>query len=291
MKLLTLNTHSLIEPDQEKKTEEFARLIAGEMPEVFALQEVNQLAEEQVLLDQELKGFVRCQDVSGAVRRGNYAAVLADCLNRRGVSYTWTWIGVKLGYDRYDEGLALFSLSPVLETDSFFISRTQEYTNWKTRKALGIRTAACRDTWFYTVHMGWWEDQEEPFQEQMDRLNHTLKKSGKTDKQLWLMGDFNSPADRLDQGYGYVCKNGWLDSYCLAGEKDNGITAGRFIDGWRDRREDMAGMNGSRGMRLDYLFSSRMVPVASSWVICNGINGPVVSDHYGVMIETEENEG
>lgn len=65
MKLLTLNTHSLIEPDQERKTEEFARLIAGEKPEIFALQEVNQLAGEEILPDQSLKGFVRCPDFRG----------------------------------------------------------------------------------------------------------------------------------------------------------------------------------------------------------------------------------
>ena len=42
MKLLTLNTHSLIEPDYEAKREIFVNFIAAEQPEVFALQEVNQ---------------------------------------------------------------------------------------------------------------------------------------------------------------------------------------------------------------------------------------------------------
>lgn len=44
MKLLTLNTHSLIEPDYEAKREIFVNFIAAEQPEVFALQEVNQTA-------------------------------------------------------------------------------------------------------------------------------------------------------------------------------------------------------------------------------------------------------
>ena len=39
MKLLTLNTHSLIEPDYEAKREIFVNFIATEQPEVFALQE------------------------------------------------------------------------------------------------------------------------------------------------------------------------------------------------------------------------------------------------------------
>ena len=44
MKLLTLNTHSLIEPEYEAKREIFVEFIAKEQPDVFALQEVNQTA-------------------------------------------------------------------------------------------------------------------------------------------------------------------------------------------------------------------------------------------------------
>ena len=44
MKLLTLNTHSLIEPYYEAMREIFVNLIAADQPEVFALQEVNQTA-------------------------------------------------------------------------------------------------------------------------------------------------------------------------------------------------------------------------------------------------------
>ena len=49
MKLLTLNTHSLIEPDYEAKREIFVDFIAREQPEVFALQEVNQTAAAPLL--------------------------------------------------------------------------------------------------------------------------------------------------------------------------------------------------------------------------------------------------
>ena len=42
MKIITLNTHSIIEPDYENKLIEFAKMIKTEKPDVFALQEVNQ---------------------------------------------------------------------------------------------------------------------------------------------------------------------------------------------------------------------------------------------------------
>ena len=49
MKLLTLNTHSLIIPEHEAKREIFVDFIAKEQPEVFALQEVNQTASAPLL--------------------------------------------------------------------------------------------------------------------------------------------------------------------------------------------------------------------------------------------------
>ncbi len=44
MKLITLNTHSLIEEHYEKKLRAFAEVIRKEKPDILAMQEVNQLA-------------------------------------------------------------------------------------------------------------------------------------------------------------------------------------------------------------------------------------------------------
>ena len=49
MKLLTLNTHSLIEPAYEVKRDAFVEFIRKEQPDVFALQEVNQTAAAPLL--------------------------------------------------------------------------------------------------------------------------------------------------------------------------------------------------------------------------------------------------
>lgn len=286
MKLMTMNVHSLVEEDYERKLVEFADAAAGEKPDILALQEVSQPAAEEVWPDEELEGFVRCRDVSMPVRRGNYAARLAGLLKERGFACSWTWLGAKIGYGRYDEGLAIFSRTPIAETDQFFISRCRDYQYWKTRKVLGIRTEAMKDTWFYTVHMGWWDDEEEPFLNQWNRLNQTLEETGKRKQNVWLMGDFNSPAEVRGQGYDLVCRSGWQDTYVLAEKKDGGITARPEIDGWKDRRSSGREKQ-ETGMRLDYLFCSRPVHVTESRVVCSGKREPVVSDHYGVIIETE----
>lgn len=284
MKLMTLNTHSLIEEHYEEKLQAFADTVLRERPDILAMQEVNQLAGELVLEEDELPGFVRCEGFSLPLRRGNHAARLAKLLAERGLCYSWTWISAKLGYDRYDEGMALFSLTPVTDVDQFRISRSSDYHYWKTRHVLGVRTESDPDTWFYTVHMGWWEDEEDPFAEQLERLNGTLfKKEGMAGTgNIWLLGDFNSPSAVRGEGYDCIRESGWLDSYELAETKDDGATVDHVIDGWRDRMAE------GESCRLDYIFTRKPRTVISSRVICNGVQEPVVSDHFGVLIEFEK---
>ena len=65
MKLLTLNTHSLAEEHADQKREIFAEMITQELPDIFALQEVNQrIEEEPVLMDGDPQ-YVPCRGFSG----------------------------------------------------------------------------------------------------------------------------------------------------------------------------------------------------------------------------------
>ena len=92
------------------------------------------------------------------------------------------------------------------------------------------------------------------------------------------MGDFNSPSHVRGQGFDCVQKSGWKDTYQLAREKDQGFTARGKIDGWRTGDE-------TQSMRIDYIWCSRDLIPRSSRVICNGLQEPVVSDHYGILLE------
>ena len=93
-------------------------------------------------------------------------------------------------------------------------------------------------------------------------------------------GRFNSPAHVRGEGRDLIRGFGWLDSYELARSKDSGITVGHAIDGWREQGD-------VSGMRIDYIWTSRKVPVRSSRVIFNGSCEPIVSDHYGIIVEYE----
>ena len=209
------------------------------------------------------------------IRADNHAFNLALLLARAGVSYQWTWTPAKAGYGIYDEGLAVLSRSPILGTSQFYITGIRDYENWKTRKILGINTRTeYGDESFYSVHMGWWNDSEEPFEGQWKRISRGL--APLSGKQLWLMGDFNSPAHVTGQGRDLILASGWFDAYDLAVSRDSGVTVANAIDGWREQGE-------ISGMRIDYIWTSRRVPVISIKTIYDGIYGPLVSDHFGII--------
>ncbi len=272
MKLLTLNTHSLVEENYPEKLKFFVAAIEKEQPDIIALQEVNQSISAPEVPAFKLTGFTLCGEIP--VKTDNHAYNTVKMLSERGVHYRWTWLGIKEGYGKYEEGIALLSKGEITEADILTVSRINDRRNWKTRKIIGIRTGG---QWFYSVHLGWWNDSDEPFQTQWEKLSaHTGKKG-----RVWLMGDFNSPAHVKSEGYDMIKSYGWYDTFTLANEKDSGITVGKDIDGWEDGVLP-------QGMRIDYIWCSERAEITSSQVIFNGSHYPVISDHYGVIIKTKD---
>nr|WP_325183342.1 endonuclease/exonuclease/phosphatase family protein [uncultured Oscillibacter sp.] len=281
MKLLTLNTHSLQGEDPEKNLEALAAFLLRERPGVAAFQEVNQLRDAAPADPRDWRGYVPAA-VGVSLRRGNFAAGLAARLQEAGVPCSWTWRPVKMGYDRFDEGLALFSLlAPIAEIDVICLSLRDDYGDWRTRKALGVRLED-RPDWFYSVHLGWWGDAD-PFRDQWARLE-----AGAAEKRargpVWLLGDFNAPAHVRGQGYDLVESSGWRDVFRLAGGDERGDTVRGAIDGWRERLPGEV----PEGMRIDYIWCSQTPEVRRAGVVLDGGDSPVVSDHFGVLAETEE---
>ena len=282
MKLLTLNTHSLQEENYGQKLEWFVEAILREKPDIIALQEVNQTCDAPVLDADQLAGQY---PVPGCmqIRQDNHAAAVARMLRSAGVDCWWAWIPIKRGYGKYDEGVAVLSLGrPIRCVDQFPVSKTSDYNSWRTRAVLGVQVEGLED-WFYSLHMGWWDDEVDRFLDQWKRLNCCIM-SKRMCGNVWLMGDFNAPDRVHGQSYEHIVASGWFDTYALAHSRDSGITVSGAIDGWKQRHvfkmED--------GMRLDYIWCSRKQEVRSSRIMFNGIKEPVVSDHFGILIDVKE---
>ena len=200
------------------------------------------------------------------------AAAVARMLEEAGCAYHWSWLPAKIGYDRYDEGMAVFSRAPITAAENLLLSQIDDYNNWKTRRALGI---CAGDVWYYAVHLGWWKDEEEPFADQWN----ILAAAAGAKPLAFLLGDFNSEADVRGEGYDLILRSGWQDTYRLARQRDDGYTVVQAIDGWRDAPDAAA------KKRIDQIWCSQAVPVHSSRVVFGGKQEPRVSDHAGVLIE------
>ncbi|MGY0401375.1 hypothetical protein [Carnobacterium jeotgali] len=92
---------------------------------------------------------------------------------------------------------------------------------------------------------------------------------------MFLLGDFNNPAHIKQEGYELVTQN-WFDTYHLAAQKDTGFTVADAIDGWSENQS---------GLRIDYIFANQPVKTISSQVIFNDNNEPIISDHFGIVVE------
>lgn len=282
MKILTLNTHSLQEENYPRKLKWFVESILREKPDIVALQEVNQTFNAELLPPDQLEGQYPVPGCMN-IRRDNHAANVARLLRQAGIDCYWAWIPVKLGYQRYDEGVAVLSLGRRIRcVDAFPISRTNDYLSWRTRAVLGIQVEGL-DDWFYTVHMGWWSDEADSFLDQWKTLNSCIM-SKRMCGPVWLLGDFNVPDTVPGQGYEQIVASGWIDTYTVASLRDGGVTALPGIDGWNRQPRNLP----PDGIRLDYIWCSRKNQIRSSRTMFTGEKEPVVSDHYGVLIDVKE---
>lgn len=262
MKLITLNTNSAEGETCQKQLNDFVETIIKEKPDVIALQEVNQTKSSGALQIGELDGMVLMQkDIP--VKKDNYAANAARLLEINGLRYNWVWIPVKTDDKNYDEGCALLSRMPIEKTD-IIVPYDKNNAAGDMRKIPGIKT---NGAWFYSVCIG--ENEKELLKKQLDKIN------GNTSDDVWLMGDFHCRADVRNEGYDLVCERGWYDTYELAKTKDTGFTV------------EAKSENICEKMRIDYIWKNKPENIVLSKVIFNGEEEPVISDHYGVMVETD----
>lgn len=260
MKLLTLNCHSWQEENQLEKIEHLAKVIQERNYDVIALQEVSQ--------------SIEAEHAHHNMKRDNYGLVLLDELAKLGVTgYSIVWDFAHIGYDVYEEGLAILTKHPIVKQDSFFISNSTDTTYWKTRKIVSVTVSyEGKEVTCYSCHLGWWNDEENPFSFQVEQLmNHV-----NAEELSFFLGDFNNNAHIRDEGYDYLRSKGLYDTYELAEEKDAGTTVKGKIAGWDENQEEL---------RIDLILSNQAVKVVSSQVIFNGVNKKVISDHFGVEVQ------
>jgi maltose 6'-phosphate phosphatase len=228
-------------------------------------------------------GYRAPTDVTLPIGQDHYALALAEALCRAGRSYHWCYLPIKLGYGKYDEGVALLWRGEAESLRVLQLSDTRDYGNWRRRMALGVQLDG---TWFYSVHTSRWDDPEEPFITQWQRLRDAVQ----AEDRVFLLGDFNCPADAPGQGYARMMADGWQDLFVCSGHSEGYRTVRGVIDGWKDASADLP-------RRIDYILckiKGVSVPFAKTLFDVDRGQRPV-SDHCGVMCEVyvpnEKGEG
>jgi maltose 6'-phosphate phosphatase len=186
------------------------------------------------------------------------------------------------GWDVWLEGSAILSKYPLGLTESRFISTPANNArdSWKSRNVpmAMIDVPELGSIAVFSVHAGWWDDSEEPFQAQYQRLLRWAAEVTKPASATILCGDFNVAA--ASPGYAFMTQGtGYADQYALA--NPDGMldaTIGSGADGWE---------TGGVGRRIDYILMNEDSPLEASrarHVFTDKYLGRV-SDHVGVYAE------
>ncbi|NRG32515.1 endonuclease/exonuclease/phosphatase family protein [Niallia circulans] len=277
MKLLTLNTHSWIEESPLEKLEAIMEQLLADSYDVISLQEVNQSMDAE---EAEVDSFFIAPNQDTVIKKDNFAFLLQQELKKEGLEYYWSWVPSHIGYDQYDEGIAILTRFKVTNARGILLSRKDDYTDYHTRKALEVSFQASeRNYLVYGLHLSWWQDETEsyPFLYEWNKLVEAWEAEARAGGCILLMGDFNNPAHIEEEGYSVVSKHPYLkDAYLDATVKNGSHTVEKKIDGWE---------NNSDLLRIDYIFVSSNLSVYSYETVFDGNTTPVVSDHFGVKVE------
>ncbi|MEZ7794446.1 endonuclease/exonuclease/phosphatase family protein [Niallia circulans] len=277
MKLLTLNTHSWIEERPLEKLKAIKEQLLADSYDVISLQEVNQSMDAEKA---EVDSFFIPPNQDTVIKKDNFAFLLQQELKKEGLEYYWSWVPSHIGYDQYDEGIAILTRFKVTNARGILLSRKDDYTDYHTRKALEVSFQASeRNYLVYGLHLSWWQDETEsyPFLYEWNKLVEAWEAEARAGGCILLMGDFNNPAHIEEEGYSVVSKHPYLkDAYLDATLKNGSHTVEKRIDGWE---------NNSDLLRIDYIFVSSNLSVYSYETVFDGRTTPVVSDHFGVKVE------
>ncbi|MCA9926078.1 MAG: endonuclease/exonuclease/phosphatase family protein [Anaerolineales bacterium] len=270
--MLTLNLHAYQEGKQAGDTiaarirsnvplfDRIAAAITGLDVDVICLQEVAEWRGEP-------------ETVPYGLADSNAARRIQQRLSGYHLMQDWS----HYAWETWREGTAILSKWPLYRTDSRYVTRSHAKTWWKSRNIVmaQVEKPGIGAVNLFSVHMGWWDDADEPFQAQFNALAAWADEADDGAAATFLCGDFNIGA--AGAGYDYVIAQGYADQYLQAnpgGMRDP--TIGSRIDGWEGNQAD--------GQRIDYIFMKQggRLAVQSAQIVFTESRYGRVSDHAGV---------
>jgi len=218
-----------------------------------------------VVFLQEVAQYADRPIINEDIKESNYGYELQQLLEEKGCNYFYTYHPIKFSFNKYDEGLGILSKYPLKDIESNYISRTQNYSNWKSRKYLKATIKPFdKDIDLLTVHLGW-DSREESYLAQCEKLVKAI-----TNDSTIIGGDFN-----VSCGTEYYQKTvdfGLIDLYGLDSIKKYDCTFENVLDVHIE------------SARIDYIFATQKYKVIEQEII---FKNPKVSDHFGIFMKIE----
>lgn len=248
MKIISLNLHSLKEDNQEEKLKRVSDFILKEDIDICLFQEVSQPKDAKILF--------------GNIREGSNILYLTKNLP----SYHLTSTFKKIGFQVFEEGLAILSKKELVNAGSAYLSKTHSFTNWLTRFTLFGEMDGIT---FFDIHLGWTIG-EETIEYQMDTLS---KMALEHTNPVFILGDYN--ACYKSEKYQYLMDKGFYSVMELL--KLDPLKYPTFIYPLDNGEED--------NRVIDHILMNQKIHIKDYQVLFN--ENPV-SDHNLIYLEIEQ---
>ena len=274
MRVLTLNLHCFQQPDALEKLKIVARAIAINRIDVICLQEAAQHQDSPVIAT-----------VEGVEIKADNAAhlIVTELRETFGLDFNYVWDYAHLGWDVWQEGVAILSRGSVSNFRSEWLSRSQDRTDWLSRKAVSADVNIDGQTFrIISGHLGWWNHDREPFDLQFRQLLSLANEDPSL--QTIIGADFNIAAGSA--GYEFIMSHSEVIDTYLEVNPDDMLTP-TFegnIDGWET--------GDPKGMRIDYVLGINLDSLTPTRArrMFDGVVEAVVSDHYGVFVDFSQSQ-
>lgn len=268
--ILTINLHTYQEEMQNQKFNTITELIGKMDVDFIAFQECAQHKSSRV--------------VDGIVREDNMALIISNNLKEKfdkDYSYVWDW--THYGWDVWEEGIAVLSKYPLIDSENRYISSNVSTTSITSRKAIyGSYQIPAGKFNFFSTHTHWRTSEiDNEHNNQIINIQQMVDEKNSSHPSIasFVCGDFNvNPTSDYPWSEAYhtmINNNDYIDTFREIYPDANDKPANSIYNT----------IGGTFPGRIDYIFmknTSQFNVVDSQIIFTDDVVGSV-SDHNGVL--------
>jgi len=268
--ILTINLHTYQETQQNEKFNTIIDVIGKMDIDFVAFQECGQKKSSAIK--------------EGIIRTDNMALIISEGLKQKhNADYSYIWDWAHYGWDVYEEGVAVLSKHPLVDSEARYISTSTGTSNIGSRKAIyGSYQVTQGIINIFSTHTHWRTSlTDEEQNNQVKKIKAMVLEKDNSDPTIlsFVCGDFNgNPTSDYpwSEGYNTMLRNNeFKDTFLEINPLANNKPAQSIYNT----------VEGEFPGRIDYIFMKNNATykvVDSQILLTDAIIGKV-SDHYGVL--------